>query len=125
MKKCMVVLLLLTGGCSVRVGRSVRTPRFRDAPVRSEDVAILLPNDTSDSRCELVADLHASASAGYFHLIVAKLRAEAGELGANAVHIQSMEAPGLAEDFFVALVSGGYGEGDIDADAVALHCGLP
>jgi len=86
---------------------------------------VLLPSDTSDSRCEPVADLHASADAAHFHLIVSRLRTEAGRLGANAVHIRTLEAPGLVEDFFVGMLIGGAGGGDIDADAAALHCGPP
>ena len=50
---------------------------------------------------------------------LAKLREEAGKLGANTLFVQTMEDPGTAE----RIVSGVFGTAaDRDSDSLALYC---
>jgi hypothetical protein len=115
----LAVLTLLAAGC-VTVSKSVLMDRSA-YPVPRDQVMVLLETDSVPATCERVALLHGSGPEGLTDEgdMWNKLRQEAGKLGANAVHIRSMEDPGTGE----RVVSAVFGtESDRDSDAIALWC---
>lgn len=118
MKK-VLILTLLAAGC-VTVSKSVLMDRSAH-PVPQEDVYVYLANDEVPESCERVAILHASGSQDFTNeaQFYDKLREEAGELGANAVHLQTMEDAGTGERVVGALFGTGV---DRDSEALALWC---
>jgi hypothetical protein len=110
---------LVLAGC-VSVSKSVLMDRSF-APVPQREVQVLLSGDTVPPSCERVALLHASGDVDVTDEgdMWDELRKVAGELGANVVHIHSMEDPGAGERFAAEIFGG---TADRDADAVALWC---
>ena len=92
-KKIAVAALVLTTAC-IGVKRAVVVD-LSDHPVPPEEVTIFLPEDNVPGDCERMALLAATGdlSRDYGDLLQ-KLREEAGELGANALHIQIMSEAG-------------------------------
>ncbi|MFC1661518.1 hypothetical protein ACFL3S_08730 [Gemmatimonadota bacterium] len=90
-------------------------------PVPKDSVYVFLASDTVPSSCERVAILHASGEQDLTDegQMIDELRSEAGKLGANALHLQSMEDAGTGERVVSALFGT---ESDRDADALALWC---
>lgn len=117
--RSLALLTLVLAGC-VSVSKSVLLDRSAH-PVPQEQVTILLANDSIPSSCERVAMLHGSGPDSFTDEgdMWNKLRDEAGKLGANAVHMQTMEDPGGGERFAAALFGG---QADRDAEAVAYWC---
>ncbi len=117
--KLLIGISLLLTGC-VSVSKTVLIDRSA-SPVPEEEVNVFLAQDSVPAYCERVALLHASGpedltdEADFWN----KLCEESGKLGANAVHIQTMEDPGTAERVASGLFST---EADRDSDAVALWC---
>ena len=114
-----LILLVLFTGC-VHVSKTVLMDRS-SSPVPKESVYVFLPNDTIPSSCERVAILHGSGEQDWTDEgdMIDKLRSEAGKLGANALHIQTMEDAGIGERVVAALFDT---EADRDAEALALWC---
>jgi len=114
-----IVLALALTGC-VTVSKSVLMDRSF-APVPQRDVQVLLATDSVPTSCERVALLHASGDVEVTDEgdMWNELRKVAGELGANVVHIQSMEDPGAGERFATEIFGG---TADRDSDAIALWC---
>ena len=131
MRKGVLLLMVLLCGCAIRVDKSVHTRAFESAPVPASTVHVYLVGDTLDDECVAVADIHVETEDRSEQLI-RRLREEAGKLGANAVQIHSMQAPGVVEELAIGFMEaigalfgggpGGGGRGDTDADAVALRC---
>jgi hypothetical protein len=119
MPKSTLLAAVLLAGC-VTVSKSVLMDRS-DMPVPQRDVQVLLPGDTIPASCERVALLHASGDVEVTDEgdMWDELRKVAGELGANVVHLHSMEDPGVGERFATEIFGG---TADRDADAVALWC---
>lgn len=111
--------LALASGC-VSVSKSVLQDRSA-SPVPQAQVSVFLADDEIPEDCERVAILHASGDDSFTDEgdVYNKLREEAGKLGANAVHVQTMEDPGTGERFASALFGT---SSDRDSDAVALFC---
>lgn len=114
-----VVLVVALAGC-VTVSKSVLMDRSSQ-PVPRQEVQVLLETDSVPSTCQRVALLHASGPEDLTDEgdMWNKLREEAGKLGANVVHIRSMEDPGTGERVASAIFGT---ESDRDADAIALWC---
>jgi hypothetical protein len=118
MSRYLIVFILLTG--CVTVSKSVLMDRS-SMPVPEESVQVFLANDPIPESCERVAILHASGEEDWTDegQMINKLRSEAGKLGANALHLMTMEDPGTGERLVAALFDT---EADRDADALALWC---
>ena len=114
-----MALLALCAGC-VTVTSTVLRDRTA-SPVPEREVYIYLADDEIPEDCERVAILHGSGSQDSTNEtdMLNELREEAGSLGANAVHMQSMEDSGTGERVVAALFGG---VTDRDADALALYC---
>ncbi len=114
-----VAALAVATGC-VSVSKSMLDSSFMNDPFYADEVGVFLQGDTPPEECTRVALLHASgtnnASEGQ---IVDKLREEAGDLGANAIHIQSAEDAGGVER---ALAAAFDTPSDKDWAALALYC---
>ena len=82
---------------------------------------VALADDEIDESCERVALLHASGNEDSTDEseMLNKLREEAGKLGANLVHLQSMEDPGTGERVLGALFGTSV---DRDSEAIAYYC---
>ena len=104
MPRTTLTLCVLALAACVTVSKSVLLDRSAH-PVPQEEVTLLLASDSIPADCERVAMLHGSGPDGYTDEgdMWNKLRDEAGKLGANAVHMQSMEDPGGGERFASAL----------------------
>ena len=115
----LLALTMLITGC-VTVSKSVLLDRSAQ-PVPGQEVQILLASDSVPASCDRVALLHGSGPDSFTDEgdMWNKLREEAGKLGANVVHLQSMEDPGGAERFASALFGT---ESDRDSEAIALWC---
>ena len=129
MKTWTFLLTVLLSGCAViEISDSVNTREYQSAPIPGSDVYVYLAGDTIPEACESVAELDVTTEDKEENLIriIERLREEAGELGANAVQVQSMERPGAGASFAAGFVGALFGDndlrGNIDADAVALHC---
>jgi len=111
--------IVVLAGC-VTVSKSVLMDRSH-SPVARDDVYVFIAGDTIPESCQRVALLHASGDEDLTEEgdMIDKLREEAGKLGANALHLRTMEDPGTGERV-VAAVFGT--SADRDADAVALWC---
>jgi len=118
MWKSLLVLLFLAG--CVQVSKTVLIDRS-SMPVPRESVYVFLANDSIPASCERVAILHASGDEDMVNEgdMMNELRSEAGKLGANAIHILSMEEAGGGERAAAAFFGT---EADMDSDAVALWC---
>jgi hypothetical protein len=118
MSRFLIVLVLLTG--CVHVSKSVLMDRS-SMPVPKESVYVFLASDTIPSSCERVAILHASGEQDWTDegQMIDELRSEAGKLGANALHLLTMEDAGTGERVVAALFDT---QADRDADALALWC---
>jgi hypothetical protein len=118
MSRYLIVFILFTG--CVTVSKSVLMDRS-SMPVPEESVQVFLANDQIPESCERVAILHASGEEDWTDegQMIDKLRSEAGKLGANALHLMTMEDPGTGERLVAALFDT---EADRDADALALWC---
>ena len=118
MPRILIFLLLLTG--CVHVSKTVLMDRS-SSPVPKESVYVYLANDTIPNDCERVAILHASGEQDWTDEgdMIDELRSEAGKLGANALHILTMEDAGTGEQLVAALLDT---EADRDAEALALWC---
>ncbi len=114
-----ILLVLLCAGC-VSVSSSVLVDRSA-SPVPQNEVYVFLPGDEIPESCERVAILHASGNQDATNRgqMLDKLREEAGELGANAVEVRTMEDAGTGERVVAALFGT---EADRDSDALALFC---
>ena len=114
-----VALLTLCTAC-VTVTSTVLRDRTA-SPVLEREVYIYLADDELPEDCERVAILHGSGTQDWTDEtdMLNKLREEAGKLGANAVHMQSMEDAGTGERVVAALFGG---VTDRDSDALALYC---
>jgi hypothetical protein len=112
-------LVPLLAGC-VTVSKSVLMDRS-DRPVPRDDVAVFLASDTIPESCERVALLHGSGDEDFTNegQMIDKLREEAGKLGANALHLRTMEDPGTGERIASAVFGT---NADRDSDAIALWC---
>ncbi|MEQ9570223.1 MAG: hypothetical protein RLN75_08555 [Longimicrobiales bacterium] len=115
-----IVLLPLVLTACVTVSKSVLMDRSAH-PVPREQVYVYLAGDSIPESCERVAILHASGSQDHTNesQMIDKLREEAGKLGANAVHLQTMEDAGTGERVVSALFGT---PSDRDSDALALWC---
>jgi len=111
--------LLVLAGC-VTVSKSVLMDRSH-SPVARDDVYVFITGDTIPESCQRVALLHASGAEDLTDEgdMIDKLREEAGKLGANALHLRTMEDPDTGERV-VAAVFGT--SADRDSDAIALWC---
>ena len=119
MKKVALVVLVGAVAC-VSVSKSVLDSSYGTNPVPQANVTVFLQTDTVPSDCERVAILHASGTNSSTEgQIIDKLRAEAGKLGANAIHIQSQEDAGTGERALAAIFGT---PSDKDWDALAIHC---
>jgi len=118
MKKSLLFLLLLTG--CVQVSKTVLMDRS-NAPVPKGDVYVFLANDIVPETCERVAILHASGDQDLTDEggMLDKLRDEAGKLGANAIHVLSMEDAGTGERIVAAFLDT---TADRDSESIALWC---
>jgi len=96
LKRLIGISLLLTG--CVSVSKTVLIDRSA-SPVPEEEVDVFLPRDTVPGSCERVALLHVSGPEAFTDEgdFWNKLREESGKLGANMLHIQTMEDPGTGE----------------------------
>lgn len=111
---------LVLCGCAITVDRTIHTRGFEDSPVATGSVQVYLSGDVIDERCARVADIHVEANRpSRLWQLIGRIREEAGKLGANAVQVLTMEEPGFSEELALALIGE---DGDIDSDAVALHC---
>lgn len=114
-----ILALSVATGC-VSVSKSMLDSSYLDDPYFEDEVGVFLQGDVPPEECSRVALLHASgtnnASDGQ---IVDKLREEAGQLGANAIHIQSAEDAGGVER---ALAAAFDTPSDKDWQALALYC---
>ncbi len=115
----LLFISVLLAGC-VHVSKSVLMDRS-SMPVPMQSVYVFLAGDTIPSSCERVAILHASGEQDWTNegQMIDKLRSEAGKLGANALHLRSMEDAGTGERVVAALFDT---QADRDADALALWC---
>jgi hypothetical protein len=111
--------LVVLAGC-VTVSKSVLMDRSH-SPVARDDVYVFIAGDSIPESCQRVALLHASGAEDFTEEgdMIDKLREEAGKLGANALHLRTMEDPGTGERV-VAAVFGT--SADRDSDAIALWC---
>lgn len=118
MKRFLLVLILATG--CVHVSKTVLMDRSSN-PIPKGSVYVYLANDTIPSTCERVAILHASGEQDWTDegQMIDELRSEAGKLGANALHLLTMEDAGTGERVVAALFDT---EADRDAEALALWC---
>ncbi|MCJ7627351.1 MAG: hypothetical protein MUO50_03075 [Longimicrobiales bacterium] len=118
MNRFLIVLIWLTG--CVHVSKSVLMDRS-SMPVPKESVYVFLASDTIPNSCERVAILHAAGEQDWTDegQMIDELRSEAGKLGANALHLLTMEDAGTGERVVAALFDT---EADRDADALALWC---
>lgn len=118
MRRLLIVLVLLTG--CVQVSKTVLMDRS-NSPVPKESVYVYLANDAIPNSCERVAILHGSGEQDWTDEgdMIDKLRSEAGKLGANALHILTMEDAGTVERIVAALLDT---EADRDSEALALWC---
>ena len=93
-RKISCLCILLCAGC-VSVNSTVLRDRST-TPYPRNQVNVALADDEIDESCERVALLHASGNEDSTDEseMLNKLREEAGKLGANLVHLQSMEDPG-------------------------------
>lgn len=117
--RIIALLPLLLTAC-VTVSKSVLMDRSA-FPLPREQVYVYLAGDSVPESCERVAILHASGSQDHTNesQMIDKLREEAGKLGANAVHLQTMEDAGTGERVVSALFGT---TSDRDSDALALWC---
>lgn len=111
--------VVLLAGC-VSVNKTVLMDRSA-TPVAETDVEVFLAGDEVPASCERVAILHASGDEDFTDEsdIINKLREEAGKLGANALHLRTMEDPGTGERVASALLGT---SSDRDSEALALWC---
>jgi hypothetical protein len=111
--------IVVLAGC-VTVSKSVLMDRSH-SPVARDDVYVFIAGDIIPESCQRVALLHASGDEDLTEEgdMIDKLREEAGKLGANALHLRTMEDPGTGERV-VAAVFGT--SADRDSDAIALWC---
>ncbi|MCG6955136.1 MAG: hypothetical protein LJF04_04015 [Gemmatimonadetes bacterium] len=111
--------IVVLAGC-VTVSKSVLMDRSH-SPVARDDVYVFIAGDTIPESCQRVALLHASGDEDLTEEgdMIDKLREEAGKLGANAVHLRTMEDPGTGERAVAAIFGT---SADRDADAIALWC---
>ncbi len=118
MPRLLTLLVLLTG--CVHVSKTVLMDRS-GSPVPKDSVYVYLANDTIPNSCERVAILHASGEQDWTDEgdMIDELRSEAGKLGANALHILTMEDASTGEQVVAALLDT---EADRDAEALALWC---
>jgi len=114
-----LLLVVALAGC-VTVSKSVLLDRS-STPVPRGDVYVFLAFDTIPASCERVALLHASGDEDFTDEgeMIDKLREEAGKLGANALHLRTMEDPGTGERIASAVFGT---NADRDSDAIALWC---
>lgn len=125
MKKIAVAALVLSTAC-IGVKRAVLVDRS-DHPVPLEEVTVFLSDDEVPEDCERMALLAAAGDRGRdFGDLLHELRKEAGQLGANAIHIQIMSEAGNWQGTDLPeirdaryLMSARRGR---DARAFALHC---
>ncbi len=96
-RAALLLLLPLIGGC-VTVNSTVLMDRS-SMPVAPLDVYVYLAGDVVPESCQRVAILHAEGSQDSTNpsQMLDKMREEAGKLGANAVHVRSMEDAGTSE----------------------------
>jgi hypothetical protein len=118
MRKSLVVLVLLAG--CVQVSKTVLMDRS-NKPVPKESVYVFLANDSIPTSCERVAILHASGDEELTNEgeMIDELRSEAGKLGANALHLLTMEEAGTRERVAAAVFGT---EADRNSQALALWC---
>lgn len=118
MPRLLILLMFLTG--CVHVSKTVLMDRS-SSPVPKESVYVYLANDTIPASCERVAILHGSGEQDWTDEgdMIDELRSEAGKLGANALHILTMEDASTGEQLVAALLDT---EADRDAEALALWC---
>lgn len=118
--RIIVLLSLLLAAACVTVSKSVLMDRSAH-PVPRAQVYVYLAGDSIPESCERVAILHASGSQDHTNesQMIDKLREEAGKLGANAVHLQTMDDAGTGERVVSALFGT---TADRDSDALALWC---
>jgi hypothetical protein len=85
---------LLVAAC-VSVGKTVIDRSFQANPVPRDDVYVYMPGDTIPEHTR-VAILDAEGDADLFNNadLLNKMREEAGKLGANAIILGDMQAPG-------------------------------
>ena len=119
MRKISCLCILLCAGC-VSVNSTVLRDRST-TPHPPNQVNVALADDEIDESCERVALLHASGNEDFTDEseMLTKLREEAGKLGANLVHLQSMEDPGTGERVLGALFGTSV---DRDSEAIAYYC---
>lgn len=92
-EKIMIAALVVTTAC-IGVKRAVAVD-LSDHPVPLEEVTVFLPDDEVPEDCERTAVLAAAGNLRRdFGDLLHELRKEAGELGANAIHIQIMSEAG-------------------------------
>ena len=125
MKRIAVAALVLTTAC-IGVKRAVLVDRS-DHPVPLEEVTVFLPDDEIPEDCERMALLAAAGDMGHdFGDLLHELRKEAGELGANAIHIQIMSEAGNWQGMDVTEIKDAryllWARRGRDARAFALHC---
>lgn len=126
MQRIIVAMLggALLVGC-VSVSSSVLTRDFESRPVPPDQVYVFLASaqDELPESCVRVAVLHGSGASDWTDRsdMLDGLREEAGELGANAIYVQTMEDPGTGERVVGAIFGTGT---DRDSDALALHCAV-
>ena len=117
------VLVLLVSSC-VNVPHYVLVDRSAH-PVPATEVEVLLPDDEIPEDCERVALLFASRN---WHLTYGSLRnslrEDAGDYGANAIHVRFTSEENMAVFTGPPVPFGGM---ERNVDAVALYCprGMP
>jgi len=117
--KYSTLLLLLVAGC-VKASQSAWIDRSA-FPVVPDQVHVFFAGDEVPESCERVSILHSPRDETFISevQILDKLREGAGELGANAVWLRTVEDPGT-EDRVVPALFGS--NSDRDWGAVALWC---
>ena len=126
MKKIAVAALVLTTAC-IGVKQAVLVDRSAN-PVPPQEVTIFLPDDEIPEGCERIAVLAAAGDRRHadFGDLLERLREEAGELGANAIHIQIMSEAGNWAGFDPTEISDPrdvqWARRGRDARAFALYC---
>ena len=115
--------LVAAVGC-VHVSQSVVDHSRKASPIAPEDVYVYLAaaGDELPAACRRVAILQGSAQEAPWSDqgdIIDEMREEAGELGANALYVQSIEEPDTDERILQALFAI---PADTDVDGQAVWC---
>ena len=118
MNKTAAVAVLFVSSC-INVPHYVLMDRSAH-PVPTEEVYIFLPDDEIPQDCERIALLFASRNRHFsYGGLRNSLREDAGDYGANAIHLRFTSEEDLA---VLSPPPIPYGGMERNVDAVALHC---